>query len=378
MTAEPDGRARRYVTARQNMIVRALSSVGADTFPHYAEGTSGQWTHTPNGDWTGSFYVGQLWLIAQANDAADLRDLATRWARLLKTRVGSDTVFRGFLFWYGVAIGADGNAELTQLALAGAHALAGTYNPRAGLIPLGASAEEATNVGNAETNIDTVPATVLLLNWATQTTGDSRFRDIAVRHAAAHARLCVHDDGHVSQSATFDPITGALTRRYTHKGFSDTSTWARAQAWAMLGFTHASQLDPEQFLPIAVRVSDWWISHLPDDHVAIWDFDAPNHPEALKDTSATAIAAAALLKLASLSPLHAERYNVVATDMIDALIHRHLTGDNDPQRRPAGMLLDGCYNHRLKLASASELIWGDYYLLESLHQLTGRLTTTEI
>lgn len=373
-----EGQVKSYVAARLSLIERALSSVGSHGFPHYADSASGQWTYSPDGDWTGSFYVGQLWLIAQANNDEDLREIARKWARRLRIRIESDTAFRGFLFWYGVGIAADGDAELTELALAGARALAETFNPLAKLIPLGSTAEEATSVGDAETNIDTVPGTVLLFNWATQTTGDPRFRDIAISHAAAHARLCVHDDGHVSQSATFDPANGTLTRRYTHKGFSDDSTWARAQAWAMLGFTHASQLDPEQFLPIATDVSEWWISHLPVDRVAMWDFDAPDSPDTLRDSSGTAIAAAALLKLAELLPAQAERYRAVAIEMIDALIERHLTPRNDSTNQPAGMLLDGCYNHRLNLARSNELIWGDYYLLESLHHLTGRLTTTTI
>ena len=45
------------------------------------------------------------------------------------------------------------------------------------------------------------------------------------------------------------------------------------------------------------QVVTWWLAHVPSDHVAYWDFDDPAIPDAPRDTSATAIAAAALLKL---------------------------------------------------------------------------------
>jgi unsaturated chondroitin disaccharide hydrolase len=47
-------------------------------------------------------------------------------------------------------------------------------------------------------------------------------------------------------------------------------------------------------------VADWWIAHVPTDYVAFWDFDDPKITETYRDTSATAAAAAALLKLSAL------------------------------------------------------------------------------
>ena len=44
------------------------------------------------------------------------------------------------------------------------------------------------------------------------------------------------------------------------------------------------------------------------------------------------------------------------------------------QRQP-GMLINGCYNKRIGLATSNELIWGDYFLLEALLTLQGKLNT---
>ena len=44
------------------------------------------------------------------------------------------------------------------------------------------------------------------------------------------------------------------------------------------------------------------MSHVPADRVAFWSFDDPAIPTTERDTAATAIAAAALLKLAQVGP----------------------------------------------------------------------------
>jgi unsaturated chondroitin disaccharide hydrolase len=125
---------------------------------------------------------------------------------------------------------------------------------------------------------------------------------------------------------------------------------------------------------MALRVSDWWLDHLPEGQIAFWDFDDPAIPDTNLDTSATAIAAAALLKLSALVPERAACYGAGAERMAAALID-HLTPIDGADERPPGMLLDACYNHRLRLATHHELIWGDYFLLEAARALSGALDT---
>lgn len=340
-------------------------------FPHYADPTTGAWTRSPAGDWTGGFWIGQLWLAAELTGEGTYVDLAREWARALRPRAASETIFRGFLFWYGAAVGArlHGDELARGVACEGARGLATLFNPRARLIPLGAEAEEASDVGRSEANIDGVPGGTPLLAWAARETGDDRLRQIAAEHALGHVELCVREDGSVCQSASFDPRTGALRRRYTHKGVRADSTWTRAQAWAMLGFAQATHAGVDA-LEVARRVSDWWCDRVPDGGVAAWDFDDPAGP---RDTSGTAIAAAALLKLAPLAPDRADRYRATASRMVDALVECHLTGVQPADRRPPGILADGCYNRRIGLATANELIWGSYFLLEALAVLAGHV-----
>jgi unsaturated chondroitin disaccharide hydrolase len=196
---------------------------------------------------------------------------------------------------------------------------------------------------------------------------------MAVSHARRHIEFCIRGDGSVCQSASFDPQTGHMIWRYTHKGVRDNSTWTRAQAWAMVGYAVMHLWTRERgFLDVATRVADWWLAHVPADWVAFWDFDDPAVPDTNRDTSGTAIAAAALLKLAALAPEEPQRarYQAAAEATVTALVERYLD--------ERGILSHGCYNKRINLATQNELIWGSYYLFEALHVLSGALPPAQV
>jgi hypothetical protein len=118
-----------------------------------------------------------------------------------------------------------------------------------------------------------------------------------------------------------------MVRRYTHKGVRDDSTWTRPQAWAMVGYAVMHLWTRErEFLDVAMHTADWWLAHAPVDLVAFCDFDAPAGPDTNRDTSGTAIAAAALLKLAALAPEETQRarYQAAAEATGTALVELYL------------------------------------------------------
>lgn len=334
-------------------VARTAETVRAG-FPHFADPETGQWTCSPSGDWTGGFWNGMLWLCAASTGEARYLRWAEQWTERLRARIDSDTVFRGFLFYYGAALGAIllGHPDAREIGLQGAKGLAATYNPRAEALPLGTEAEETSDVGKGEANVDTVQASALLL-WAHRETGDPTFREAALKHTARHIEFCLRADGSVCQSASFDPATGKMLRRYTHKGITDQSTWARAQAWGILGWTLAAQWSSDgSLLEPAERAADWWLAHVPSDRVAFWDFDDPEIPQTNRDTSATGIVTASLLKLATFTRSEARRsaYRQAAEATARVLVEGYLGAD--------GMLREGCYNKRIGLATKHELIWG--------------------
>jgi unsaturated chondroitin disaccharide hydrolase len=345
-----------------------------DGFPHFADPSTGRWTTTPGGDWTGGYWNGMLWLTAHNTGERRYIDLAERWTERLRSRLASQSAAKGLLFYYGAAVGAIlcGNPLARELAIDGARSLAAMYNPRARLIPIGADFEEVHSVGDTESEVDIVQI-IALLSWASEVTGDGQLKTIGVNHARRHIELCLRETGSVCQSASINADTGEVTRRYTHKGITDDSTWARAQAWGILGWALAAQWSGDHtFLEPAERAAGWWMRHLPDDRVAFWDFDDPAIPHTHRDTSATAIASAGMLKLAALTDSASMRETCqhAAEASVHALVTTYVGRD--------GGLWHGCYNQRINLAPANELIWGSYYLYEALHVLAGKLEPARI
>jgi hypothetical protein len=78
---------------------------------------------------------------------------------------------------------------------------------------------------------------------------------------------------------------------------------------------------------------------------ALLELRRPRDPARARDTSATAIATASLLKLAALGDA---RYRAAAEGIVDAMAERHLTRH--------GGRGDDCYDQHQNLATASELI----------------------
>ncbi|MCO4865519.1 glycosyl hydrolase [Cupriavidus sp. WGlv3] len=365
--------------ALDRILQRIDATIAQDEagFPHYGNPADGTWTRSPAGDWTGGFWVGMLWLAALRTGEQKYRDSARMWSARLAPRVASKSVFKGFLFWYGAQLGGSllADPQAAELALDGTRGLAEMYSEAARLIPLGTEAEEASSVGTSEANIDAIPGTVALLLRHDAALGTG---EIGRQHLRQHVALCVREDGSVCQSATFNAADGSLVKRYTHKGIHDSSTWARAQAWGMLGLAQALSCGEQAFKSDAVRVADWWVAHLPVDRVAFWDFDDPAIPHTNRDTSATAIAAASLLKLAALVPERAAVYRQAAVDSVEQVVTRFLTPIGPGDERQPGILTGGCFNKRNNVAVDNELVWGDYFLLESLLILAGRIDATQV
>jgi unsaturated chondroitin disaccharide hydrolase len=342
--------------------VEQTGRVAAGRFPMFADPQTGEWTWSQDGGWSGGFWPGMLWLAGAATGERRFADLAADNAQRLRGRASAPTVLRGFLFWYGAGIASvldPAQHAQAELAVVAARSLAADVDPAAAVLPPGQEDADLYGWPRPGACIDSMPGTVPLLAAAAARTGEDRLRSIALAHARGLSAFCVRADGSVAQSATYDGH-GRLTGQATIEGSSRDSTWARGQSWAMLGLAQAAHLAGGEFTTMAARVADWYLDHVPADNVCFWDFDDPAIPDSPRDTSATAIAAASLLKLAALG--HA-RYRAAAERIVDALAERHLA--------PHGGLLDGCYDQHQNLATASELIWGDYFLLEALLALDG-------
>jgi unsaturated chondroitin disaccharide hydrolase len=173
-------------------------------------------------------------------------------------------------------------------------------------------------------------------------------------------------DGSTFQVADFNPTTGALMSQGTFSGFSDSSTWARGEAWALYGFVQAYQTSGNPaFLTTAEDVANYFVGHSPANGIPPWDFDAPGTQPV--DTSAAAIAADGLVMLSTVAGTSAlkAQYLQDAENILGSLSSSYLgpvSGES--------VLFDGFPG---KGGMNTALIYGDYYFTEALLRLQNVL-----
>ncbi|MBX5439235.1 MAG: glycoside hydrolase family 88 protein [Thermoflavifilum sp.] len=213
-----------------------------------------------------------------------------------------------------------------------------------------------------------------LLFRATALSGDSSFYQIAVSHINHDLRYRFRKDFSTYHVLDYDPETGKLLARKTWQGYADSSCWSRGQAWAIYGLTVAYRFTRNpRYLFYARQAADYFIHQLAAyaDRIPPWDFNAPDSLRKLKDASAAAIAASALLELRNYVPQKANAYQQWALQMLASLcapsylntdsgsflLVKHATGD--------------AHHHR---EMDVPLIYADYYLLQALWRYSHPVT----
>ena len=372
-----------WAAAAQAVEARALVTAESlqGGFPHWADVRTGAWTTTPDGDWTGGAFPGQLWLAHKARGDERSRRLAHDWALRLRPRAFLQTAFKGFGFYYGAALGEilarryrggrsrHGGGPLARRAVrSGARPDTAGTRCRGGRGSGGrlqqhrlAAGDAAAAMGGEAQRRGTASPNARRATPAVCSTS------IAMRMARSSSRA----------SSPRMAACGAASRT---RASATTSVWGRAQAWGILYATmaYARQNEPH-WLGHAMRSADWWLRHIPAGMVAYWDFDDPAIPDTEYDTAATAIVGNALLKLGAVAPEAADRarYRDAGERTARALVAAHLTPVGPDDARPRGMLVDGCFTKRpgsrtSDSVTTAELVFGTYYLLESSADSAGR------
>ena len=161
---------------------------------------------------------------------------------------------------------------------------------------------------------------------------------------------------------------GTVESRGTFQGYSDSSAWARGQAWGLYGYTMCyRETGDAKYLKHAERIADFIMHHpnTPADRIPYWDYNAPDIPDAPRDASAAAVVSSALFELSTLVPeADGKRY----FDYAETLL-MNLSSDAYLARKGAngGFILMHSVGH---LPADSEidtpLNYADYYYLEAI------------
>ncbi|MDF2922345.1 MAG: glycosyl hydrolase [Paenibacillaceae bacterium] len=338
--------------------------LGAD-FPHGSN--EGQFQLTGPHYWTAGFWPGLLWLIYQDRHDEQLRQLAVSCEEKMDAvlenyeRLDHDMGFMWTLTsvanWYLTR-----NERSKSRALKAASHLAGRFNMKGSFIRAWNHPERI-----GWTIIDCM-MNLPLLYWASQQTGDPRFKHIAEAHATMAAKQFIRADGSAYHVVCFDPETGERVGALGGQGYAEESAWSRGSAWAIYGlalsYRHTGRAD---FLAAAERAARFFTSHLPADKVPYWDFRLPSFETAPRDSSAAAIATCGLLELAAASTGNqAVLYKEQACAILQSLANDYQGGDTEE-----AILIGGTGNLPSNQNINKSLIYGDYFYLEALSKLQG-------
>lgn len=325
-----------------------------------------------NVEWTSGFWPGLLWLSWELSGDRQFRDTALAtlpdFRKRLDDRVAIDTHDLGFLYTLScvAAYRLCGDEGARQTALKAATLLMGRYYEKAGIIQAWGDLNDPDQRGRI---IIDCAMNLPLLFWASEQTDSAYFRDAARRHLVSANQYLLREDGSSYHTYYFDIKNGRPLRGNTVQGSSDSSCWARGQAWGIYGLALAFRYlyDPD-LLELSSGLADYFLNRLPDDWVCYWDLSFTDGEEE-RDSSAAAIAACGLLELSSHLPLadmRKRQFENAAAHIAASLVSSYTARETDGSN---GLLLHAVYNKPQRNGIDECCIWGDYFYLELLTRL---------
>ncbi|WP_036152692.1 glycoside hydrolase family 88 protein [Maribacter forsetii] len=315
-------------------------------------------------DWTSGFYPGNLWQLYKLTGDEAYRSKAIAWTSVMeKEKYNDGTHDMGFKIYcsFGEGYEVTGNEKYKEVIIESATTLVTRFNDKVGSIR---SWDFNKDIWEFPVIIDNMMNLELLFE-ATKISGDSTFHKVAVKHANTTLKNHFRKDNSSYHVVIYDTISGGIKDKVTHQGFSDKSAWARGQAWGIYGFTMCYRYTKNPlYLEQAEKSAAFYLNHenLPEDGIPYWDFNDTEIPNVVKDVSAAAITASALVELFSytndtsyltyadkvLSTLQSENY-ILPVDIEAPFVLNHSTG-NWPKKDEMDVSIN----------------YGDYYFLELL------------
>ena len=314
-------------------------------------------------DWTSGFFPGQLWFLYEYTGNNEWKTEAEKYtAKIEREKTNGITHDMGFKVYcsFGTGYRLINDAHYKEVIIHSAKTLSTRFNPNTGVI------KSWDNRAKWKTPviIDNM-MNLELLFAATQLTGDSSFHKIAVSHANTTMQNHFRSDYSSYHVLDYDSITGKVTQKTTHQGYSNESAWSRGQAWGLYGYTMCFRFTKdEKYLQQAEKIVAFMTKHknFPKDFVPYYDYDAPGIPNEPRDASAAAVMASALYEL-SLYSKNRREYKKIANAVVKNLTnsYRSAIGENK-----GFILLHSTGSKPSNSEVDVPLNYADYYYLEAL------------
>lgn len=331
---------------------------------------------TENVEWTTGFWTGEIWLAYEMTGHEKLKHAGNIQVESFLKRITEkiDVNHHDMGFLYSPSCVAA--YQLTGNEIAKKAAIMAADNLMERFIENGQYFQAWGEIGasdNSRLIIDCL-LNMPLLFWASEVTGESIYSEKAEAHIKTAMNYVIRPDNSTYHTYYFDAKTGEPMKGVTHQGNRDGSAWSRGQAWGIYGAALSyKRLKDPMYLEVFKKVTDYFLTHLPEDLIPYWDFDFDTGSDEPRDSSAGAIACCGMLEMAKyMTNEDALYYTEMAKKILKALVDRCQVTD------PAisnGLLLHGTYakdspNNPCHNRGVDECnTWGDYFFLEALVRL---------
>ncbi len=349
----------------------ALEGFG-DKFPDASSKNNVYPTIENDNGWTTGFWTGVLWHAYELTGKEKYKEVALRQVTSFHERIIKKLDVRhhdmGFLYTPScvAAYKILGSEEGKEAAVMAADQLISRYQEKGQFIQAWGAMDNPDSYRLIVDCLLNIP----LLYWATEVTGDQKYREIAIKHFNTTMNVCCRADASTYHTYYFDMETGAPLKGVTAQGASDDSAWARGQTWGIYGplLTYIYEKD-EKALQVSKATTNYFLNHLPSDYIAYWDLIFSDGDDEPRDSSANAVCLCGMLELIKhideTDPDREIYVNAIHRTM-NALIDGYLTKDV-PEAN--GLLLHATYAKPMNRGIDELNIWGDYFYMEALHRM---------
>lgn len=346
----------------------------------YSEG--GFYQPTENRDWTTGFWTGEIWLSyeyrKEKGDAAaeKLRNAGEiqidSFLNRIEHKIEVEHHDMGFLYSPSCVAGykLTGSRKGREAAVKAADQLITRFHPVGEFIQAWGPMDAPENYRLIIDCLLNLP----LLYWASEETGDGKYRDIAEKHIHTAIKNVIREDYSTWHTFFFDMKTGEPDHGATCQGYRDGSAWARGQAWGIYGSALAYKYTKRaEYIEIFKNVTQYYLEHLPKDMVPFWDLEFTDGDDQPRDSSSASIAACGMLEMIKyMVPEDADIYKKYACQMLKSVYDNYAVKDG---KESNGLVLHSTYSNHSPYNTCNHCgvdecnIWGDYFYMEALTRL---------
>ena len=340
-----------------------------EKFP-YSCTKQGQYPIIENIEWTDGFWTGMLWLCYEYTKDEKYRDLAMKnvasFSNRVKKRIELDHHDLGFLYSLSCvsAYKITGSELAKEAALLAADKLMERWQEKGEFLQAWGPKDSPEHYRFIIDCMMNIP----LLYWASDISKNPKYAEVASLHFKTSCQYVIREDASAFHTFYMDYETGGPSHGATRQGYSDSSAWARGQAWGIYGIPlNVRCTHNMDHIPYFKGMLHYFLNRLPKDDVCYWDLIFTDGSNQSKDSSAAAIAVCGILEMLPFlkNDPDAQVYEHAGAVILRSLMQNYANKEIKPGQ---AILEHGVYSWHSGKGVDEGNIWGDYYYMEAIYR----------